>query len=142
MRAVTTTLLLLSSLVPWVAAGQSSDMAAERARLANQRIQAEAELRAREEAQTSEPAVPAAVPQAPADPLPSEAGAAQSRPQSTSDSRAAVAALPAAKPQATDANRMSRGLEQLRQLGELKDAGYLTEAEFQRIKQRIIEAEF
>jgi hypothetical protein len=33
---------------------------------------------------------------------------------------------------------MARVLEQLRQLGELKDAGYVTDEEFDRIKERIL----
>ena len=36
---------------------------------------------------------------------------------------------------------MSRTLEQLRSLGELKDAGYVTEDEFERIKQNILDSQ-
>ena len=34
---------------------------------------------------------------------------------------------------------MSRALEQLRELGALKDAGYLTDEEFQLLKDKILE---
>jgi hypothetical protein len=42
----------------------------------------------------------------------------------------------------TDAERTAQGLGQLRELGKLKDAGYLTEAEFQRVKQKILDSHF
>jgi hypothetical protein len=42
----------------------------------------------------------------------------------------------------TDPAEISRTLEQLRELGELKDAGYLTVEEFERIKQRILDRRF
>jgi len=35
---------------------------------------------------------------------------------------------------------MSRTLEQLRSLGELKDDGYITEEEFRKIKQKILDS--
>ena len=34
---------------------------------------------------------------------------------------------------------MSRALEQLRELGALRDAGYLTEQEFEQLKQKILD---
>ncbi|MDH3305084.1 MAG: SHOCT domain-containing protein [Gammaproteobacteria bacterium] len=36
---------------------------------------------------------------------------------------------------------MSRTPEQLRSLGELKDAGYVTEDEFERIRQKILNSQ-
>ena len=42
----------------------------------------------------------------------------------------------------TDPAEISRTLEQLRELGELKDAGYLTDEEFERLKQRILDRRF
>ena len=68
----------------------------ERERLGNQRIQIEAEMRAREEQRRIE-----------------EAGSRVD---------------------------MTRTLEQLRMLGELKDDGYITEDEFRKIKQKILDS--
>jgi hypothetical protein len=48
--------------------------------------------------------------------------------------------VPRSQPAADD--RTEQGLAQLRELGKLKDAGYLTDAEFQRIKQRILDTHF
>ena len=113
-------------------AAQDVDAAAERARLANERIAAESERRAREaerlqqealaarEAATDEAGDDAAVP--------ARAGPA---PETAAD------ATPVGAPQPD----LSRMLEQLRTLGELKDAGYVTDAEFERIKQRILDEE-
>jgi hypothetical protein len=42
----------------------------------------------------------------------------------------------------TDPAGISRALEQLRELGELHDAGYLTDEEFERVKQRILDSRF
>ena len=54
-----------------------------------------------------------------------------------------MAAAQNAKPDATEAagsNDMYRTLEQLRLLGELKDDGYITEEEFRKIKQKILDS--
>jgi hypothetical protein len=123
-----TAILCLLAAAPGLALGQAPDPAAERARLANERIQAEAERRAREESEqqkrTPEPAgQPAAAPNPPTQPQEARTPTEPSRPS-------------------TDADRTERGLEQLRELGKLKDAGYLTDAEFQRIKQRILDGQF
>lgn len=40
------------------------------------------------------------------------------------------------------ARRTEQGLARSRELGKLKDAGYLTDAEFQRINQRILDSHF
>lgn len=97
----------------------------ERARLGNQRIQTEAETRAREEQRRLE-----------------EAEQEQRRAQdeaTKNDPR--VAASPGSVPQqAGGSDEMSRTLQQLRLLGELKDDGYITEDEFRRIKQKILDS--
>ena len=117
----TVALACLLTVLPGVALGQSADAAAERARLANERIQAEAERRAREEQeQQSQAAAPVA-------PVPASA-----------PSRAPAG--PAGP--ATAADRTERGLEQLQALARMKEAGYLTDAEFQRIKQKILDSHF
>jgi Short C-terminal domain len=123
-----TAIICLLAVAPGLALGQAPDAAAERARLANERIQAEAESREREESEqqnrTPQPAgQPVAAPIPPAQPQEARALAEPRRPS-------------------TDADRTERGLEQLRELGKLKDAGYLTDAEFQRIKQRILDSQF
>jgi len=126
-RAVALTCLL--AVAPGLALAQSPDAAAERARLANERIQAEAERQAREEAaelsnQAKVPVAAQGSTQAgPRPPLP-EGSAAQTRPTPI------------------DADRTDRGLRQLRELGKLKDAGYLTDPEFARIKQQILDSHF
>jgi hypothetical protein len=89
------------------------------------------------------PAVPAAA-RAPAPPRPpasvTGAGTAAAQGGATAD---------AGNPRATTSNavqagmsdRMTRTLEQLRTLGELRDAGYVTATEFERIKARILAGE-
>ena len=96
----------------------------ERARLANQRIRTEAEIRAREEQKRLEAAE-------------QEKLRAQDKAQ---ESDKAIA--PGAESSSTGAGSvddMSRTLMQLRSLGELKDDGYITEEEFRRIKQKILD---
>ena len=48
-------------------------------------------------------------------------------------------AAPSAETASTD---ISKALEQLRELGDLKDAGLVTEEEFERIKKRILDSQF
>ena len=122
-------LLCLLTILPSLALGQSNDAAAERARLGNERIQAEAARQAREEALALANQAPVAV----AAPIPAQASPSRSR---------AVEQAVQTRPPAADADRTDRGLEQLRELGKLKDAGYLTDAEFARIKQRILDSHF
>ncbi len=128
--ALTCLAALTLALVHQPAAAQDpSTAAAERARLANQRIEAEARRRVEEEQarqqeaslETPAPAASIAASQAPA-----VAGTA-TRP----------ATSPA--PGAADRAELSLVLQQLKALGELKDAGYVDEEEFERIKQRIID---
>ena len=122
-------LICLLAVAPGLALAQSPDAAAERARLANERIQAEAERQAQEAA--AEPSNQASVPVAAPgstrtgpSPSPAADGTAQTRPAPI------------------DVDRTDRGLRQLRELGKLKDAGYLTDPEFARIKQQILDSHF
>lgn len=87
----------------------------ERGRLANQRIQAETEIRAREDQQRLE--------EAERDRLRTQEEAIKSK--------EAIA----------PSSDISRTLKQLRSLGELKDDGYITEEEFRRIKQKILDSQ-
>ncbi len=137
---------LLIILIPALAlalpfAAAADDVAAERARLANQRIQAEDERRAREEeerlkqaqaevavAVQAEPAV-----QVQAEPAPVVQPMEQSAPTASREVATATASDP------VDRIEMSRALEQLRELGALKDAGYLTDEEFQLLKKKILD---
>lgn len=98
----------------------------ERERLGNQRIQIEAEMRAREEQRRLE-----------------EAEKARLRAAEAAKSSSAASNTPDSAPSATVADEsvdMSRTLEQLRMLGELKDDGYITEEEFRKIKQKILDS--
>ena len=101
----------------------ADDVADERARLANQRIQVEEERRAREEAERLRKA-------------------AAEEAIATED--ASDAATPVSRDVARDVSaermEMSRALEQLRELGALRDAGYVTEQEFEQLKKKILDA--
>ncbi len=119
--------LCVSLLVPFVIAAWApalaDEVADERARLASQRIQIEERLRVREEAErlsqeASEPAPPEEEASEPAIP----------------DSQDVVIEASA------DRMEMSRALEQLRELGALRDAGYVTEQEFEQLKKKILDA--
>ena len=96
-------------------AALSDEVAAERARLANDRIRAAEELRIRAEAEQAEEAQ-AEQAQAEAAAVPSESGTP-----------------------APGRIEMSRALEQLRELGALKDAGYVTDEEFRLLKAKILD---
>ncbi len=142
-------LICLLCFAPLPAVGQSSDAASERARLGNQRIQAEAERRMREERElqsrtsdrTGEPT--SAQPQ----PIGSPAAAGSDEPirpeppPSRPESAEPESGSPLRGPVADD-EPTTRALHQLRELGELKDAGYVTDEEFRRIKERILERQF
>ena len=121
-RFRTAVLASLLAATPGLALAQAPDAAAERARLANERIQAEAERRARDEQEQQDRAAATAQP-AQVAPVAPQASAAPARP-------------------VTGADLTERGLEQLRELARMKDAGYLTDAEFQRIKQKILDSHF
>ena len=131
--------ICLALFVVQSAHAQADDTATQRSQIANQRIQAEAELRAREEAERRRQAEA----QARAQEELAAARAAEARTRSPAAAPQAAprpTPLPAARPAdavVPDAG-MSKVLEQIRTLGELKDAGYVTEAEFERIKARIL----
>ena len=137
--------LLLAACVAQAAGAQVPDPAEQRARLANQRIQAEAARRAEEERAREEMAAQAAAAQ-PATPGQAEnpdvaAAASPAVPPLYEGGQPQSAGQAEAARQARDA-QTSRALEQLRQLGELRDAGYVTEQEFERIKARILDDRF
>jgi xanthine dehydrogenase iron-sulfur cluster and FAD-binding subunit A len=143
-------LIIYAAALP-VALAQSADspdandsaMGSERARLANQRIQAEVEMRAREEQRRLEEEAQARLRAEEAAARSEMAAAQSSRPETAGMSE--VAAVEHAEPEAIEAagsNDMDRTLEQLRLLGELKDDGYISEKEFQRIKQKILDDRF
>jgi hypothetical protein len=121
-----TALICLLAFTPGLALGQSQDPAAERARLGNERI--EAERRAREELEQQTQAPPPTA-------QPAASPTSRAQPQGEAPS-------PGPRRPPTEADRTERGLQQLRELGKLKDAGYLTDAEFQRIKQQILDIHF
>ncbi|MGI9270552.1 MAG: SHOCT domain-containing protein [Woeseiaceae bacterium] len=102
--------LLLSITLALPAHGQTDDAAAERAKLGNARIQAETERQARAEQERLE----------------------QEAATLAAKQRVADSDMPANRAD------MYRVLEQLRELGELKDAGYLTDEEFQQLKDEIL----
>ena len=97
----------------------------ERERLGNQRIQIEAEMRAREEQRRLEEAEQARL----------RAAEAAQRSEIAATTPDAILGASAAGGRVD----MSRTLEQLRMLGELKDDGYITEDEFRKIKQKILD---
>lgn len=96
----------------------ADEVAAERARIANQRIQVEQERRVREEEERR------------------AREEEERRAREEAEQRSEAAAEPA------DRIEMSRALEQLRELGALRDAGYVTEEEFERLKKKIIDGAF
>ena len=107
--AVPVVLLALATVA--TPAALADEVAAERARLANARILAEEEQRARAEAEQAERA----------------------------EAEKPAASPEAETPPAVDRIEMSRALEQLRELGALRDAGYLTEEEFRMLKEKILD---
>ncbi len=131
-------LLVLALMAVPSAHAQETDLAAERGRLANQRIEAEAVRRAQEEAAREEAARKAAAASQVIPPQP--APAATREPPFAS--QASAPPRPASEAPAESRAEMSRALEQLRDLGELRDSGYVTDEEFERIKQRILDERF
>ncbi len=109
-----------------LAFAQASDPGAERARIANERILAEAERREREEREAEAAAARAAASAAPT-------------PAPTQPAPAATSVPPAQLSPAPAPMDMQQVLEQLKSLGELRDAGYLSEAEFSELKRRILQ---
>lgn len=98
----------------------------ERQKLGNQRIRTETELRARAEQRRLE-----------------EAELARRRAQEDAlNSEEAIAPRSEFTPsEAGSKTDLSRTLEQLRSLGELKDDGYITDEEFQKIKKKILDSQ-
>ena len=129
--------LFLKTLIIYVAAhslvlAQTADddsqstesMYSERARLGNQRIQTEAEIKEREELRRLQEAERMQALEA-----------ARQRNEALRQSSTASTA-------AAESNvEISRTLEHLRSLGELRDDGYITAEEFQRLKQKIIDSQ-
>lgn len=154
--------MLVTMLVALPAYAQATDTAAERARLANERIQLEAQRRAEEERRSREREAleseslesedlesedrefenrESLAPAQFADPAPTRADQ-QPRPRATPTASNNATAPSATPPPPADDDRISRALEQLRELGELRDAGYVTDEEFERIKTRILDSRF
>ncbi|MBT8066598.1 MAG: SHOCT domain-containing protein [Gammaproteobacteria bacterium] len=103
-----------------------------------QRIQTEAEIKAREEQQRLEQAkLKARQEQWRLEQAERERAQAEAM-QSPAAIVTSTQPSPTAKAESKD---MSQTLEQLRTLGELKDDGYITEEEFQKIKQRILDSQ-
>ncbi|MBT8086601.1 MAG: SHOCT domain-containing protein [Gammaproteobacteria bacterium] len=131
--------MLICLLWPPLVVAQASDAAAERARIADQRIQAEVNRRAEEEERRR---------QAEAQ-LAAERAAAEARSEKLKAQQVVREDPPVTtirqeppRPPAGSTADTSRALQQLRTLGELRDAGYVTEEEFARIKNRILESQF
>ena len=114
---------------------QTDDAAAERARLANQRIQAEMERREREVQERAEVASREPAQRA------EEVEPQQARPVEQV-SEAPPPDRPPVPPAAKESEDLSEALEQLRTLGQLRDAGYVTDDEFARIKKKILDEQF
>ena len=119
-------------------ATSTQSVESERSRLGMQRIQTEAEIKAREEQQRLEEEQRKArqeqwrLEQAERERAQAEAMQSQ------------AAIVPSTQPPPTakaESKDMSKTLEQLRTLGELKDDGYITDEEFQKIKQRILDSQ-
>ena len=137
-------LLCCSGITPGLTFAQSADTdtAAERAKLADQRIRTEADRRAQEalerqqqtatetrRANGGEIQVTAGTTQSHEDPAPAATTATPGT--DSGDTRSA-----------DDDTGITEALNQLRELGELRDAGYVTEEEFRRIKKRILDSRF
>ena len=127
----------------------AADAAAERERIANQRILAETERRKREAAESEAmqteaamvamPARAATVSAQPAAVSPPPEPAMAAPPPSSAEPTQQMAQPPAVSEPAATSPDMTLVLEQIRTLGELKDAGYVTDEEFDRIKQRLLD---
>ncbi len=125
---------------------QSNDIASERSRVADERIRIEAARIAQEEEQRAKAAAEAERLRAPAVEQPR--AQAEIEQQDTVQSQpdvvpAAVATSETAPRSDGETGRlgMSLMLEHLNVLGQLRDSGYVTEVEFERIKQRILDGE-
>lgn len=165
MKSVFTPILAASLLVAAAdcVRAQDQNAAAERARIANQRIYAESEQRRRESEDSAEAVVVTAAPSpvssgrstAPVDAATSSPAATSAAPveavapaPTTAVSQPLAESQPVARPASesvtlptaeTVAIDLAPILEQIRTLGELKDAGYVTDEEFERIKRRLLD---
>lgn len=129
--------LLIVAMAPAMA--HADDVAAERARLANQRIQVEEERRAREEEERLEQAQTQTEPENLRGST-METASASDQPQETSSAPASRGTQTSASGAPVDRIEMSRVLEQLRELGALREAGYVTEEEFEQLKKKILDS--
>ena len=129
-------LLVVVAMAP--ATTLADDVAAERARLANQRIQVEEERRAREEEQRLEQAQAQSKSE---DPGETSVGLGESaeQPRDTGSEPVTRSTQSGVSGAPVDRIEMSRALEQLRELGALREAGYLTEEEFEQLKKKILD---
>lgn len=129
---------LVSLLIVATTPAMANDVAAERARLANQRIQIEEERRAREEEERLEQAQTQTEPENLRGST-METASASDQPQETSSAPASRGTQTSASGAPVDRIEMSRVLEQLRELGALREAGYVTEEEFEQLKKKILD---
>lgn len=130
--------LLLLSLLASPGGAQENDLADERARLANQRIEAEARAREEQERQARLAAERAEGKTSPT-PAPPPGGESRGVESDAAAPPASIAPAAAPRASATSQGELDRLLEQIRTLGELRDAGYVTDQEFERIKTRILD---
>ena len=125
---------------------QSNDIASERSRVANERIRIEAERMAQEEKQRAEAAAETELLRAPEEEqaqLPAvveQQNMVETQPDVIPPTVAPSETAPLDDGE-TGRLGMSLMLEHLNVLGQLRDSGYITEAEFERIKQRILDGE-
>lgn len=145
-------ILLISMIAASIAVAQTQDMSgrveraqaydepdaqsmeAERQRLGNQRIQQEMERRAREEERRLEEE------RERGEPSQEPAGQPLDPPQGNAP---AVTESTAPSPQSSRPDGdsgMSEALEQLRTLGELRDAGYISKQEHEELKQKVLDS--
>lgn len=137
--AATLLFCTIGLVVPGLVIAQSNDAAAERARIANQRIQAEADRRAEEEEQRRQAEAQLAAERAAAE---ARAEQLQARQVVRADPPVTTTRQEPPRPPADSSAEMTRALQQLQTLGELRDAGYVTDEEFARIKNRILDDQF
>jgi len=128
--------VFLTLLTP-VARAQADDLAAERTRLANQRIEAEARAREEQDRQAAGGERVEAIPRQAVPPAAIEPRNVASETPALSAEIAPVGVT--RRETARPPGDVERMLEQIWTLGELRDAGYVTDTEFDRIKQRILD---
>ena len=111
----------------------ADDVADERARIANQRIQAEEARRARDEAERLNQAASEQATDV-------QAASTQEIPRQSASQTTPPASKDVATEVSAERMEMSLALQQLRELGALRDAGHVTEQEFERLKKKILDA--